>query len=428
MAGQAANPLCHTVMNARRLSSMLLFIVAYLVMLPLCAEGRESPDADFTVGEFTKMFPSAAKQGACYLLRLDGCRVVAVSTPYAVGRIELIFVNAPKKQTASKLAHRLAKEISPNCKVIPFEKDESWVAVICPLKIVSRRYPTSLFLYRRSIHFIGWQGKLLRVQTEYSTTEYGKIRSKKISGVIEMLVDLTVPNCDHVEFRLIRGRLKDGDIRDFICSSMAGSSDYLPEFFSSSEMRDLRAKFSGHELISYSLSSDFCIVSKRKTYHAGTIEAVSDYVSSKRSIAEFNFPKDETPWPSVKFLAVNEKDSNSSGKEENTAMGTPQKPSSDGHKPQSSEGSVVGVATTATTEGKASKSSLSSADSSGQQLSKTPASPAVKQRYGRQRTAMGSYYGPITETPSTADSSYSEQERADVAQAISRYVEMLSKL
>ncbi len=305
-------------MNMRSLIVLLLFIaVALLTNHFASAEDRES-SSDVSVYDFKEKFPDAVEDGECYLLKLEGCRVVAVSTPYASGRIELIFVNAKKKSAAQKVAKELAKELSSKCRVVPFEGSDPWVAIICPTENYSRRYSTSLILYPdggRNVRFVGWQGKLLRVQMDYSTSDYVR---KKRRGVIEILLDVTSSSLSHVECRITKGRLDEEDIADFLDNRLLNSSSYLPEF-SSREKSELRSKFPGCDLIAYSTSADFCIANKKgKTYHVGTIDGVSAYLCSKHPIAKFNFPEENMDWPG-KRIAQNETSTDS---DHDTAMGS----------------------------------------------------------------------------------------------------------
>ena len=360
---------------------------------------------------------------------MDGCRIVAVSTPYSSGRIELIFVNAPKKAAAVKFASKLAAQLSTKCQVTPFEGSEPWVAIICPLTGLSRQFSPSLFLYPgkgKDVRFIGWQGKLLRVQMEYKSTNYLR---KKHRGIAEMLVDLTTTNIDHVEFRLSKGHLENEDMKDFICSRIMNSSHYLPEFIGR-QKSELRTKFPGYELISYSVSSDFCIANKGKVFHAGSIEAVADYISSKHSIARFSFPEEESAWP-TSSLAENEKNSSNAKKDTSTAMGSTQKPSADTQPTNPSNTSSTGIVAAATRKNDSADLPFMAyttpeTPQSPQSSTTTPASSSQTVRYGMQRTAMGSYYGPIVENAS--NSAINTQEPIDVAKAIKQYVEMLNTL
>ena len=317
-------------MNMRSLTVLLLFIaVALLTNHFASAEDRES-SSDVSVYDFREKFPDAVEDGECYLLKLDGCRVVAVSTPYASGRIELMFVNAKKKSDAQKVAKELAKELSSKCRVVPFEGSAPWVAIICPTENYSRRYSTSLILYPdggRNVRFVGWQGKLLRVQMDYSnysTSTHSERDAfvpsyrKKGRGVIEILLDVTSSSLSHVECRIAKGRLDGEHIADFLDNRLLNSSSYLPEF-SSREKSELRSKFPGCDLIAYSTSADFCIANKKgKTYHVGTIDGVSAYLCSKHPIAKFNFPEENMDWPG-KRIAQNETSTDS---DHDTAMGS----------------------------------------------------------------------------------------------------------
>ncbi len=308
-------------MNMRGLLVLLLFIATAALAGHFAAAKDREESSDILLSDFKEKFPEAVEDGESYLLKLDGCRIVAVSTPYSSGRIEMIFVNASKKAAAQKVAQHLAEELSSKCRVVPFEGGDPWAAIICPATNYSRRHAPSLILYPdkgRSVRFVGWQGKLLRAQMDYSSTDYMR---KKCRGVIEILLDVTTSSLDHVEFRIARGRLENVDVIDFLDSRFYNSSSYLPEF-SSREKSELKTKFPGCELIVYSTSSNFCIANKKgKTYHAGSIQGVSSYLRSRHPIAKFDFPKENMDWPDARIAQNKTTDSG-------TAMGSESKESS----------------------------------------------------------------------------------------------------
>lgn len=375
-------------MNMRGLIVLLLLVaVAVLTNYASAAEDRES-SSSIRLYDFKEKFPEAAKDGECYLLKLNDCHIVAVSSPYASGQIELIFVNAKKKSAAQKVAQELAAALSSKCRVMPFEGREPWAAIICPTENKNRRYSTSLILYPdggRSVRFVGWQGKLLRVQVDYSVSNYAR---KKRRGVIEMLLDVTSSSLSHVEFRIVQGRLDEEDMVDFLDSRFPNSSSYLP-MFSSREEREVRSKFPGCDLVVYSMSSDFCVANKKgKTYHVGTIDGVSAYLRSKHPIAKFNFPEENMDWPSKRIA----QDETSTDSEHSTAMGS-------------------------------SSELTSSSDNSGETtaLGKTASSPAGDNPAMRAATAaMESIYNSMGEA--------SRGTRLNVDSEIARYIQMLRSL
>lgn len=367
-------------MNMRGLIVLLLLVaVAVLTNYASAAEDRES-SSSIRLYDFKEKFPEAVRDGECYLLKLNDCHIVAVSSPYASGQIELIFVNAKKKSAAQEVAKELAKELSSKCRVVPFKGSAPWVAIICPTENKNRRYATSLILYPdggRSVRFVGWQGKLLRVQVNYSRR-----------SVIEMLLDVTSSSLSHVEFRIVHGNLDEEDMVDFLDSRFPNSSSYLP-MFSSREEREVRSKFLGWDLVVYSMSSDFCVANKKgKTYHVGTIDGVSAYLRSKHPTAKFNFPEENMDWPSKRIA----QDETSTDSEHSTAMGS-------------------------------SSELTSSSDNSGETtaLGKTASSPAGDNTAMRAATAaMESIYNSMGEA--------SGGTRLNVDSEIARYIQMLRSL
>lgn len=298
----------------RKLSLLWLVVAAALFIgSPATAQGSR-PISGVSVQDFTEKFPEAVKDKACYLLKLDNCRVIAVSVPrsyssrasgYTSARIELIFVNGKTKDKVQEVAKRLANELSPRCKVVPFEQNKPWAAIICPNWDRSRSNLPSVILYRNNgdnVRFMGWQGKLLRAQMEYQLPsdqynhESPSSTRKKNGKVVEILLDVTSSSLDHVEFRVVKGHIDYDDMIDFIRSFFPRSSSYLPNF-SPYEENQVKDKFPRHNLVVYSTSSDFCIANKSRVYHAGTIDGVSSYLRSRHPVVKFDFPDENTAWP-----------------------------------------------------------------------------------------------------------------------------------
>lgn len=287
-------------MNMRDLLALWLFVIAALLAnFPSAAESSGSSSC-IPLHDFMGKFPEAVQDGECYLLRLDGCRIVAVGAPYSPDRIKMIFVNSNKKTTAQKVAQRLVKEFSGRSKIVPFEGSDPGVAII--FTSGSQRstrmlpYSTSIILYpdrKRSVRFTGWQGKLLQMQVDYEPID--DLR-KKHRGVIEILRDVTTSSLEHVEFRTAKGRIEKEDMLDFLDVSLSISSSDLPEF-TPRERRELRSKFPGQDIVVYNTNLNFCITNRGRSYHVGTIDGVSSYLSSKRSLAKFNFPEQDMAWP-----------------------------------------------------------------------------------------------------------------------------------
>ncbi len=276
----------------RRLIVLLLLLLGVVGWGGMRAEGRTDKDACLTLQKFFELMPGAEKNsnrdGACYLMRWNGCRIIAVVCTYGSEHVPLIFINADSKEDATRKAWQIAEKIPCSRRVCLFEKREPWVAIICPCLSESQRYTANVL--RLFTRFIGWQGKLLRAQTVYRPSPDG--RSKMHSATIETVLDITESKCTRGEFRSVKGRLDDDEIKNFIDSQMSGVSSYMPEL-SGREKKALREKFPGYEILAYSTITNTCIVRKGKAYHAGSIDAVAEYIENAHSITEFEYPKEE---------------------------------------------------------------------------------------------------------------------------------------
>lgn len=279
----------------RRLVVLVLLMLG-MVSGELRAEGNTDGDACLSLRGFLDAIPGAGEKsnqdGSCYLVRWDGCRIIAVVCTYEKAHVPLIFVNADTKEGAVKVARQLVAKIPCSSSIRPFEKREPWVAILCPCLSESQRYTPNVLLYPnggKNTRFIGWQGKLLRAQIECESTDN---RGRKRDAFVEIVLDITEARCSRGEFRAVKGRLEDDEIKEIVSSRMSNVSSYMPDL-SGRERRALKEKFPGSEVLAYSTVTNTCIVRKGKTFHAGAIDLVSDYISTARSVAEFEYPDEE---------------------------------------------------------------------------------------------------------------------------------------
>lgn len=281
----------------KRVIHMLLSLVALCAALSTSAYG-------VSIQDFTRLFPDATREGACFLLRLDDCEVMAASTAASssasYGEIALVLVSAKQKNTAVRTAKRLASELSPDCTISNFSGSEPSVAIFCPLESVSHNSPLSALLYpisssKPSIQFVGWKGRMLKARVEYKSSSTYR---RKFKGTVEVSVDLTKPRAEYVEYRVVGGRLEEYDIKDFIGDRMWGSGFSLPDF-TSKEKSELRSALGAQDILAYNTSSDFCIVSKGKVYRAGTPDGIKEVVSTrgKSLAAHLKYPEQSSSWP-----------------------------------------------------------------------------------------------------------------------------------
>ncbi len=273
---------------------------ALTFLLAVSAPGvpaRSEVDRGFSVANFKEMFPEAVQDGFCYLLRLDRSKIVAVGTPSSSGHIELIFVNAHKKSAAIEIAKRLTEEIPLPSVIRPFEGNEASVAII--FSSPAQNHPDLSSILRSSsqvqnVRFIGWRGNRLRAQMEYAPSFD---RRKRHRTLIEVLLDLRSSTYEHVEFHVVKGRLDPEDAADFINDRTKNRISF-PTELTPRERYELISQFPSHELVLYSKHANFCMVNRRKVYHAGTIDGVSSFLRSKQSVAKFDFPRKDMRWPS----------------------------------------------------------------------------------------------------------------------------------
>ena len=92
--------------------------------------------------------------------------------------------------------------------------------------------------------------------------------------------------------------MDDDDIKTFICALMDESPYSSSTYSSNAYKAQLRKNFNGADVILYSPSTNFCIVTKRKSYHAGRISEVKDALKSKATTVKPDFPSENISWPS----------------------------------------------------------------------------------------------------------------------------------
>ena len=263
----------------------------------------------YTEKEFLRYFPEAKKDGICYLFRLGGCDVVAVAGTYGERNVNMLFVHGEEQSEAEKIAEELKTNLFTTAQIRPFEDEESWVAIILPQdghvlntashiigRIISKEDP------KFPVQFIAWQGKQLRVRVDHSysssyfSTSYSS--GRKSNGIIELLLDVTLPRLQCSELRIIKGTLTSGEIARFIAQTTGGV--YSPtQSMPKKELAALRKSFSNTDIVSYNPNSDFCIVSSKKSYRFGEINAVRESLRRKQSpeLASFKFPHQQSMMP-----------------------------------------------------------------------------------------------------------------------------------
>lgn len=285
---------------------LILALVKKLLLLALLVIWGSYAAQALTEDEFQELYPEAEQEGNCYLLKLDDCNVVAVTNDYpAEHEIALIFVQNKQKQKSQDTAKRIAKDI-PDSEVVPFVGADSSVAIFCPISGLSTMSPLRVLLYpastcRSTTQFIGWQGKCIKARIDLETLPGNDDSSrKKTKGIIEMTVNLEESIISSAEFRLTKGKLSVDNMRNFICERIRGTSnasELIPKL-SVQGTKDLRSIYANSDVIAYSSSYDFCIVSKSKIYRAGTLDGVKDAVrSNKRDNVAFKYPQKNHPWP-----------------------------------------------------------------------------------------------------------------------------------
>ena len=252
------------------------------------------------------MFPHGVENGSCYLFRIDDCSVIVPHSPNPSDPISIFFITAPKKILAEETAQRLADLFSARSKLIPFAGKEVSYAV--PLKVDQTSYNfvdsiLSQFVsnYGDSLQFTSWRGTHLRFRIEHTHDSSGNNRKHK--GIVDIDLDLTLPRMEHIEFRLVKGNLTDGEMAELIMKNIKGSPHYC-SLLSDRSSSHYKAFFSSN-CNPIVFSSAFCIVRKGKVYHTGRISVVKKLLTDREHLANFNLPDRESVWPRVEETEEN---------------------------------------------------------------------------------------------------------------------------
>ncbi len=283
----------------------------------LCARGAEGKA--HTSVNFKQLLPDARQEGNCFLVRIEGCDVIAAMSLYGTEHLEMVFVHGKSKKEAADVAEKIKDEIAPAAWVRPFEDKEPWVAIIPQNSTNYFRSGTrliNLMIKRETkefpLQFIGWEGKLLRVRTaisytsSYFSTSYSS--GRKSSGVVEMLIDLTQQKPQYIDFNVVEGKPSAREIALFIARTMMGAYSSTQNM-SKKELAKLRKDYPGATVISLSENSDLCIIQRKKIYRAGPPKNVQESLKKRNplELASFQFPaKDAVFPPQREALAADE--------------------------------------------------------------------------------------------------------------------------
>lgn len=261
-----------------------------------CPAAQEMEYANLS--KLHQMFPGGNRSTEFDLLKLDDCRVTAVLVN---DNIPLIIIQGGNRERAMATAERFVSEFPvKNAQIQPFFKKNGFVAITYPLEsALPENHPLRL-LYQSGkqpnkdeCQFTDWNGSVLTFRVEHKLTS-----GKKSKSTIDISIDLTDYRLHHAEFRVFKGRMDDDDIKTFICALMDESPYSSSTYSSNAYKAQLRKNFNGADVILYSPSTNFCIVTKRKSYHAGRISEVKDALKSKATTVKPDFPSENISWPS----------------------------------------------------------------------------------------------------------------------------------
>lgn len=165
-----------------------------------------------------KKFPGGERKDACYIFRIDNCRVimhVGYNDGYAMKDTELVIVSSTISQDdALETARGLAQLISPKCEVAPFAGTQPHAVIYMPgLYTLTRRLYSPLNLifyprpdYIRNTRFIRWEGGMLVAQV--------KVDRPGAKGTVEVTINpMLDSNYSGVKLRVIEGEV---DIQHFL--------------------------------------------------------------------------------------------------------------------------------------------------------------------------------------------------------------------
>lgn len=259
----------------------------------------------FTGAMLKKLFPGAQKDGACYIFRLDACKVVAVASYTTNKEVQLILLNGPNIKETMVTAGRLAELISDKCTLSPFEdKKQPGVAIFLPNMSSLDHHltsPMNPILFPRPgceklTRIVGWKGGLL--------VTHVTSKKKGMQGVVEITVNPHAERIGCIELRKVRGNI---DMERFLHTGEVNFSMYSSRIWGGSEAPldsktelELRKKLNCKKVLQYS-KSNFCLIDCGGFYRAGSTDYISQVQEAgKFSAPEFVFPEEPLPWPKNK--------------------------------------------------------------------------------------------------------------------------------
>lgn len=284
---------------------LLLAILKKLLMAAVWLVWSSWGAQALTTQEFLRLYPNATQEGNCYLTRLDDCNVTAViNDAPAEHEIALIFVQNKQKQKSMEVANRIAQILRDSepedfgqqsevggYDVASFSGTGTSAVIFCPISVLPARSPLSVLLSpletsRETTQFLNWQGRSIRA----------RVSQKGGKSVIEMTVNLEESGISSAEFRVVKGKMSEKEMQKFIFSRMGISA--VTTNLSTKARKDLRELYANHDIVSYSSSDNFCIVSKMKSYRFGTPDGVKEATRNLRRTADaFPYPKQNHAWP-----------------------------------------------------------------------------------------------------------------------------------
>lgn len=277
---------------------MVLLTTALLFSSLSSRAAEELDDASSVV--FARTFKGVKRDSRFYLLKLDDCKVAAYRFSSS---IPFIIVQSNKRDKALSTAEHIVKVFPVRgAQIIPFAKNTPCVAITFPMQEtmwdhapLRLLFPEGVQPIKETCQFIDWNinGELtFRVEARALSNS-----SKKNKATFDISCNMNQTRVENAELRLVKGRIEDDDICSFVCERLHMSTYSTTTYASSSYKAQLRKSFSGAEVLLYSSSSNFCIVYKRKTYHAGTLSGVREALRSHSKPAKLNYPTDNLPWP-----------------------------------------------------------------------------------------------------------------------------------
>lgn len=283
-------------MSGRRLSWLSAVLVAAVLG---AGSGKAEPWGRSTHGaraQLEALFPGTTGEMPLSLLRVDDCRVTVVHATKKSA--PLIIVQGSKRDRTMATAERLLQVLDiKDGKIVPFAK-QPWVVITCPFRGQMPEDSPLRALYAHEKwpkQFTDLKNGILTARVDY---QYLNANSRPVKCQVDISVDLTGAHRGHVEFRVVKGRLDERQIKDFICDRLAYETSSANTELTRAERAKLRKSYNGGEVLmrEQNSSHDFCIVFKNKSYHAGPVQSVRDAMTSKPAF-HADFPAANMPWP-----------------------------------------------------------------------------------------------------------------------------------